>query len=458
MPNDSLADRHAVDMDHVCDVSLPINPFEALKPHFGMLLGVHDFQTIDAYHRGKQWLHNAWLHRQGVVWGMKVSIDTERNEIRVQPGLAIDALGRELFLAKPVCLNLPAWLDKHRDDEAFEGIFERSEDGRISFSAHAVIQFHPCLARQVPALMEPCEGGSTTTAYSRIIESVEVLLMPGLARKIGSPGRVRPYHRLRLLFNLEPPNRDESDAILPSDQEVIDERDRILGLVSNEQPAAYLAAFRAFAALDEMTLGPATGEHGDHVSLFPAVEPAPVILANLQDLRVNNESFEEGRVDNRVRDVHVATATIQELLCGPLFRQDGGGEPAPPSAPDAGGPRIDHESVELEDRAVVFVQTEPKFLKRSMENNVSIFVSTYDKDSGWRSKTVDDIKIVGNKVRLAIDRNFEDADELVRLVVKGTGPTPVLGANRVPLAGAVGGPPGTLHQGHDFVFLQKRED
>ena len=42
----------------------------------------------------------------------------------------------------------------------------------------------------------------------------------------------------------------------------------------------------------------------------------------------------------------------------------------------------------------------------------------------------------------------------LRLIARGTGATPLLGANHVPLAGGVGGVPGTKHDGHDFVFMK----
>ena len=45
------------------------------------------------------------------------------------------------------------------------------------------------------------------------------------------------------------------------------------------------------------------------------------------------------------------------------------------------------------------------------------------------------------------------------MIASGTGPYPLLGRighNRIPLAGAVGGPPGTAHNGNDFVFMFKR--
>ena len=64
---------------------LPLSPFNALRYHFGMLLGVDDFETEQAYHRAKMRIHNAWLHRAGVVWGFDVRLDVPHGEIRVLP-------------------------------------------------------------------------------------------------------------------------------------------------------------------------------------------------------------------------------------------------------------------------------------------------------------------------------------------------------------------------------------
>src|ERR1041384_2672688 len=77
---------------------LPLSPYTALRYHFGMLLGVADFETDQGYHRAKMRIHNAWLHRAGVVWGFGVKVDLLHGEIRVMPGLALDAAGHELHL------------------------------------------------------------------------------------------------------------------------------------------------------------------------------------------------------------------------------------------------------------------------------------------------------------------------------------------------------------------------
>ena len=53
----------------------PVDPFQALRVAYGMLLGEDDFRVLLGNPRGKQMLHAAWLHGSGVVWGMPVTHD-----------------------------------------------------------------------------------------------------------------------------------------------------------------------------------------------------------------------------------------------------------------------------------------------------------------------------------------------------------------------------------------------
>src|SRR5262249_55535145 len=157
----------------------PLSPYSALSYHFGMLLGVDDFETEQAYHRAKHRLHNAWLHREGVVWGFGVDIKTDEGEVEVKPGLALDASGHELHLEAAVCLNVEKWIEKHKDDPDIE--LETSDDQKKVKHAHVVMRFKACLTRQVPAFLEPCNNAGTGTAYSRVFETVEILMLPGAA-------------------------------------------------------------------------------------------------------------------------------------------------------------------------------------------------------------------------------------------------------------------------------------
>ncbi|MFZ0771193.1 MAG: hypothetical protein WCA49_08060 [Candidatus Sulfotelmatobacter sp.] len=60
-----------------------------------------DFQAEQAYHVALRRQHNRLLHGWGVVEGFDVRKKSER-EIVIDPGIAIDNLGREIVLATPV--------------------------------------------------------------------------------------------------------------------------------------------------------------------------------------------------------------------------------------------------------------------------------------------------------------------------------------------------------------------
>jgi hypothetical protein len=293
----------------------PLSPFYALRYHFGMLLGVDDFETEQAYHRAKARLHNAWLHREGVIWGFNVGLDNGRHEIRVKPGLALDAAGHELHLEADACVNIGQWFAMRENDPGFE--IATDEDGGKTFDAHVVIRFKACLTRQVPALLEPCDNGNTGTAYSRVFETVEILLLPNL-----SPPRVYPYHRLRLMFGIDEPNKkdDTTDA---DDQAVLDILAAIQELPKAQQTAAYLKAFRRFAALDGIDLKPATSEDGARTLLFPGRDNDPLVLADIAGIRLAKQesgwTLAGGEVDTSVRPSHVATSTLQDLLAALLI-------------------------------------------------------------------------------------------------------------------------------------------
>jgi len=498
---------------------VPANPFYGLRFHFGMLLGVDDFETEQALHRGKMRLHNAWLHRDGVVWGLGVESDLARGELRVHAGLALDAAGRELHLDADACLNVGAWWAVHASDPLVAAAATRTSAAGVTpevwtLDTHVVARFRACLARQVPALADPCAGAQTDTAYSRVVETVELLLRPGLA-----PARTYPYHRLRLLFALEP-----SDGS-PADLEVVAARDAVLARPAEEQPAAYLEAFRRFAAADVTDMAPPAGADGAPRILFPEGDDCVVVLANVPGIVVEQRAdgwvmTACGTVDNGVRPSHVATATIQELLCGPLFSGGGAAPAAPPATPpvappatppvapatppttpvappatppttptvaappvatrpiagrpiaapplggpasplmgghaaepDAGGPRVDPGSVHVVGKKVTLHVNAP--LHRATVVKTAFAVSTLEA-KGWASRSVDKATLSANGLSVTLELGKEAEGEAVRLVAHGTGPTPILGENLVPLAGAAGGPPTTVHDGHDFVFMIRK--
>ena len=422
-----------------------LSPFFALNYHFGMLLGVDDFATEQQYHHGKMRLHNAWLHRAGVVWGFGVRLDLSHGEIRVLPGLALDASGHELHLDGDACVNVAEWYLKHKDDDGFAS--ETTETG-VTLDAHVEIRFKSCLTRQVPALVEPCEGGAGSTAYSRMFETVDIQLLPGKAPAPAAP----PYHRLRVLFDLAEP-------VLPADQEVVDARSAVRAMASEQQPAAYLQALRKFAALDEIDLQPAKTSDEAMRLMFPEPGSSPVVLADVTGITLdrtgenNTLKLTGGVVDVTVRPSHIATATIQELLCGPLFSDVSDVTPAP-EIPEIPGPRVLAESIQITDLDVDFDLD--KDLHPQSTTIDAFFVSAFTEDGGWADLPFTITSTTGPPhVNLHLKKALPEG-ALVRVIAKGTGPEPLLGTDLAPLSGTVGGPQPQPHDGLDFVFMQVR--
>lgn len=476
---------------------LPVSPFYAPRYHFGMLLGVDDFETEQAYHRGKGRLHNAWLHGEGVVWGLRVDLDADRGEISVRPGLALDAAGRELHLDAAACVNVGLWYQAHKDDPEMQAVCQLQPDGTVLLSAHVVARFSVCAARPVPSIAEPCaEGGGGEVACSRAQETVELLLVPGAA-----PAAYDLYPRLRLLFGLDPA-REAADEQPPAwdPDGARAERARILALPAADQAAEFLAAFRRFAALDEMELAPAATDDGG-ATAFPADDDTRVLLAEVASIVLKPGAIDGAMVldsavvDNTVRPSHVATRTIQELLCGTRCACDAAApapapeEPGEVEAPgeleepgeaeepvgepgdgpeaeesligerdraDAGAPRIDPASVRLGGERVSLTATQP--LSRASVQPDAFSISAYDLRDGWHPVEIRETRVERNRRTVHLELATGFGGNLVRVIARGTGPRPLLGTTLLPLAGAAGGPAGTEDDGHDFVIMLKRSE
>ncbi|HKP76685.1 MAG TPA: hypothetical protein VJT67_14240, partial [Longimicrobiaceae bacterium] len=128
----------------------------------------------------------------------------------------------------------------------------------------------------------------------------------------------------------------------------------------------------------------------------------------------------------------------------------------PLPGPDAGGPRIDPRSVKLEGEAVV-LQADRRLSKASVAPQ-AFSVSAYDLRDGWHRVEIRATRLdrAQRTVRLELSTGF--GGNLVRIIARGTGPSPLLGTGLVPLAGETGGPAGGTENGNDFVIMMKRSE
>jgi hypothetical protein len=70
------------------------------RPRFfdGQQLFATDLDGIVGFHRAMRWLHNRSLHQPGIGNGFAVAGRRGDREVRIQPGYALDAEGREIVL------------------------------------------------------------------------------------------------------------------------------------------------------------------------------------------------------------------------------------------------------------------------------------------------------------------------------------------------------------------------
>jgi hypothetical protein len=382
----------------------PDDPFTSLHFHFGMLLGVDDFETEQAYHRGKLRLHQAWLHGSGVVWGLAVALDQANDELRVEPGVALDGAGRELHLDAPACLNPGAWYEEHEDEvEPLEAVPDGVD---VAFDAHVEARWASCLTRPVPALAEPCANTDVESAYSRRWETIDLRLAPGAA-----DAPADRYRRVRILLGLLEPGGVAADA---------DAAQARADALAAGDAAAALAALRAMANADAIDLAPPDPDEGP----LP-----PVVLANLRGvaLRRTDDGWKlvGGTVELLPRRSHIGADTVLELAAATL-----GG---------AAGPRI--TGVTLDGAELTLALSAP-LDARSVHPGA--FAVSSLAASGWEDVAVTSAE--HDRSAPAVRLGLADKPPTPwQLIARGSGPAPLVAADTLtPLGG-----------GHDFAHLER---
>ncbi len=163
-----------------CDISTA----ERLNYFTGQFLTERDFSAEQEYQIGKNRQHNRYLHGYGTVCGLKVvqhpHLDCRDRFIIIEPGLALDCCGREIWVREPVYVDIVKALAPQINDPTLTG-------------KHLLISlcYTECKTEYVPALYSDC--GCDTTGYeaNRIFEGFEVDVQ--LIDKLPKPHISEPF-------------------------------------------------------------------------------------------------------------------------------------------------------------------------------------------------------------------------------------------------------------------------
>lgn len=146
------------------------SPFVRVRFNDGMLLDAADLRLEQNSHLWRDRLHQALLHGAGTVWGLGVRRSADGRQLQVEPGLAIDARGRNLYIANTLCLDVT-----RIGTSAFTSFPEATTEGRRR--AWVVLSYEPCAREPASALRPVCAEAPVTPAWSRQVDSVRVDLV-----------------------------------------------------------------------------------------------------------------------------------------------------------------------------------------------------------------------------------------------------------------------------------------
>ncbi len=432
----------STDDDATVAGALTVDPFNSLAPHYGMLLGVSDFQVIGANPRGRMRLHQAWQHGPGVVWGFGVTVTDDRSSLMVAPGLAVDSLGREVPVSAAMCLDLKTWFEEQHDAHRFTP----PEDANSwTFGARLWLEHDACPTRRVPSVRSSCSSSEDSVQYSRVVEFGRLTLEPYLP----APERCVPDET----DQADDTRADERDASFPALRALV--RDgRVPDLP--RKPKGWLDAFRSVAASETARYVGETG--GSAGQLFPPSDSPRLLLADLPHIvltkGVPTWTVVAEPIDLSVRRTHLSTWLIEELLAESL----GGARGATP-APDAGGPRVSRVALSA---GRIVVELTADVLDATVAGALEIrSINREDAHPHWSEP----LEIRPRTTRARADRPArivvpmpatDSTSVWYRVMLRGTGPTPLIGLNGlvpVPLAGRADGPPSTSDDGLDVVAM-----
>ncbi|HEX8973539.1 hypothetical protein, partial [Oryzihumus sp.] len=175
-------------------------------------------------------------------------------------------------------------------------------------------------------------------------------------------------------------------------------------------------------------------------------------------------TIEDVRLDDCCRRVLLPTETITELLCALaaclLERDDERQRHEPerqhhepePDREAVEGPRVHADRVRWDDAEQSYrVPVTGALAAGSLRRAVTVHSLSA---RGWVEEDVESVHFDAEESHLVVRLAGRPQNEVVRMMVKGTGPTPACGTEpAAPLAGVWGGPPGGRHDGHDAVIM-----
>jgi hypothetical protein len=187
----------------------------------GVLLAADDFQAEQLYHRSRLARVLAYLHGSGTAAGLWVYREPlpnpitaedgpaeEADHLVVEPGLAVDRLGRLIEVPRRACLRLNRWFRSQPQDDLF---LNPSANGVI---ADVFIRFVICDRGKTPAFAAGPFDALDAVQPSRLRDGYELSLRP--RQEDNPPLPVSPW-QIQSEAPEEPPPEEPAEPAEPTD-------------------------------------------------------------------------------------------------------------------------------------------------------------------------------------------------------------------------------------------------
>jgi len=146
---------------------------------YGKLLDEHDFRMEQEYFNRKRWLLNRLGLGSGVLCGLEVAAKGGSGGVSpavcISPGVAVDALGREIIVPQAVCLD--PWKVTGECGQVLAEL-----DKKEAAVVQLCLSYRECFADYLPAMVTDCNTADQC-APGMIVEGFCIHVRPGAPEK-----------------------------------------------------------------------------------------------------------------------------------------------------------------------------------------------------------------------------------------------------------------------------------
>jgi hypothetical protein len=180
------------------DRLIPPAEFVRMRYFFGQRLGVVDLADEQAYIVGKQRFHNLRAHGAGVLCGLSAerylfpqgsAPAVRTTSLRVRRGAALDWFGREIIVGWDQCIDVAAWLTRHKEAQKAAA----STLGEPRLRLWVAICYRECPSDPAPAPRDPCGCDADGCEFARVREGFELKLLIDDEKRILVPREQDPF-------------------------------------------------------------------------------------------------------------------------------------------------------------------------------------------------------------------------------------------------------------------------